>query len=92
MRLSSFSTARPPERGLRMNTWTTSRVVHDFVRIPGGPILREHEHPQVLDASREESTIRNTFIIEFALRKSSTATLVDIHSVYRFALTTCLAV
>ncbi|WP_244136814.1 integrase core domain-containing protein, partial [Burkholderia vietnamiensis] len=29
-------TARPPERGLRMNTWTTSKVVQDFVRIPGG--------------------------------------------------------
>ncbi|WP_230944995.1 ATP-binding protein, partial [Burkholderia vietnamiensis] len=32
------------ERGLRMNTWTTSKVVQDFVRIPGGSVLRGHQH------------------------------------------------
>lgn len=42
------------ERGLRMNTWTTSKVVQDFVRIPGGSIRRGHQHaPQM--ARRHES-------------------------------------
>jgi SRSO17 transposase len=29
-----------------MNTWTTSKVVQDFVRIPGGSVLRGHKQPE----------------------------------------------
>ena len=37
----------PPERdgALRMSTWTTSKVVQDFVRIPPGSVLSANQYP-----------------------------------------------
>jgi hypothetical protein len=36
--------ARPPERGLRMNTRTTSKVVQAFARIPTGSVSGVSQH------------------------------------------------
>ncbi|WP_225031686.1 hypothetical protein [Paraburkholderia sp. XV] len=42
-----------------MNTWTTSKVVQDFVRIPGGSILRGHQHPSGMLFIRNENGSHN---------------------------------